>query len=830
MGKTRLSARFAAEAHAGGAAVLHGRIDEETVVPYQPFVEAHAPLRGPRGRHQRRRRRGARAARAGAGRHGAGVPGERENRRYRLFEAVAALLGQAAGERGRCCSWSRTSSGRAARRCCCSATSSAACTAAPLMVLVTLRDAEADPGGAAGAAARRPQPRARRRARSRSTGLDEAEAAELVGDAELARTPPRTAPPATRSSSRRCCAASRRRPTSRPACPRASRTSSRAGSRGCSPTTVETLTAAAVLGRDFRSPRSRRWLARPGEELLGPLEEALRASVVREDAEHVDRFAFAHALVRETLYDAPAARPPRAPAPARRPGARGRRRAARRARPPLLRGARGRRRRRRGRAQRRRRRARPWRRTPTRRRRGTSSRRSPPQARRAAARAELLLALGDVRWQASEPGARRRVRRGRRRSPAATARPTALARAVLGAGGRFYMPTAPTPPTSRGSRRRSPRSATPTARCARGCSPGSPSTSRSPTPATARPRSAPRRWRWRARGGDDGALAAALMGRHAALLDIEHVEERLAVIDEALAIAERLGAGRARRARPALAHLRPRRARPTSPTRSSRTRASQTLARELHQPLYTHAALAWRGESGAPRRAARGGRADRARVAADRRGGRRARGARLLPHPDVRRPARPGAAGRAARADRAAGPPARARSASCWRATLPLVLLAGGRARARARRLRRRARRRRCAACRAASSASAGSSASPRRAPRSATPAAPTSLIACLEPHADRLAQTALQRLLGLGPALPRPARAPRPPATRARTRGRARARARARPSPELRHGELLLARRARAGSSCSPRRHRAPPAWPARRAADVSGERLGAL
>ena len=29
------------------------------------------------------------------------------------------------------------------------------------------------------------------------------------------------------------------------------------------------------------------------------------------------------------------------------------------------------------------------------------------------------------------------------------------------------------------------------------------------------------------RGGDDGALAAALMGRHAALLGIEHVEERL---------------------------------------------------------------------------------------------------------------------------------------------------------------------------------------------------------------------------------------------------------------------------------------------------------------
>ena len=55
----------------------------------------------PRGRPSARdRRRGARAARARARRHGAAPePGERENRRYRLFEAVAALLGRAAGER-----------------------------------------------------------------------------------------------------------------------------------------------------------------------------------------------------------------------------------------------------------------------------------------------------------------------------------------------------------------------------------------------------------------------------------------------------------------------------------------------------------------------------------------------------------------------------------------------------------------------------------------------------------------------------------------------------------------------------------------------------------
>ena len=68
------------------------------------------------------------------------------------------------------------------------------------------------------------------------------------------------------------------------------------------------------------------------------------------------------------------------------------------------------------------------------------------------------------------------------------------------------------------------------------------------------------------------------------------------MIDEAVAIAERLGGRRARRARAALADLRPRRARPTSRTRRRSHARLETLARELHQPLYSHAALAWRGE------------------------------------------------------------------------------------------------------------------------------------------------------------------------------------------------------------------------------------------
>ena len=234
MGKTRLAARFAAEAHAGGATVLHGRIDEETVVPYQPFVEAlrhyaaHAgdlagmdvealaPLVPELGGDRRRSPASARTAATGCSR-----PSPR---------CSAAPPASA-----RCCSSSRTSSGRGSRRCCCSATSSAACTARPLLVLVTA----ARRGGRTSS----PTPRGMLADLSREHAVERIALARPRGGGDRGarrrrrarRAACTAAPPATRSSSRRCCAASPRRPRSRPACPRASRTSSRAGSRGSSP-------------------------------------------------------------------------------------------------------------------------------------------------------------------------------------------------------------------------------------------------------------------------------------------------------------------------------------------------------------------------------------------------------------------------------------------------------------------------------------------------------------------------------------------------------------------------------------------------------------------
>jgi len=103
IGKTRLLAETAVRAHASGAIVLAGRAPEETLVPYQPFLEAlgHYVFRAPLDDLRT-------ATREYGGELGRLIPelrrrlpelpppepGDPETDRYRLFEAVAGLLAE----------------------------------------------------------------------------------------------------------------------------------------------------------------------------------------------------------------------------------------------------------------------------------------------------------------------------------------------------------------------------------------------------------------------------------------------------------------------------------------------------------------------------------------------------------------------------------------------------------------------------------------------------------------------------------------------------------------------------------------------------------------
>jgi DNA-binding SARP family transcriptional activator len=105
IGKTRLASELARAAHDRGTLVLYGRADEDAIAPYQPFAEALRPYLGARSREELR---GLPLA-AELGRLvpdqadrlpalGAAATRDPAGERYRLFEAAAALLASAAAQ------------------------------------------------------------------------------------------------------------------------------------------------------------------------------------------------------------------------------------------------------------------------------------------------------------------------------------------------------------------------------------------------------------------------------------------------------------------------------------------------------------------------------------------------------------------------------------------------------------------------------------------------------------------------------------------------------------------------------------------------------------
>ena len=309
-------------------------------------------------------------------------------------------------------------------------------------------------------------------------------------------------------------------------------------------TAQQVLTVASVVGREFRLELLEALIDEPVERIISALEEASAAGLVREVADDVDRFVFPHALVRETLYERQSAQPPRAPAPPDRAGAGGARpRSARR--PPSspttssraatstatgkaigyavqaaeqadggarLRGGR---------------RALPAR---------ARARCEPATERR---RCELLLALGGAEARAGDPAraatfaraaALARGQAPRAARPGGAGRPPALRRRAARSTGR----------RSRCSRRRSRRSGT-RARCrAAAGAAGQPAALRGRAErvdGAQRPRASS----WRTRIDDPPALVARAREPPRGAAVIEHLDERLRLSEELLALAERIG-------------------------------------------------------------------------------------------------------------------------------------------------------------------------------------------------------------------------------------------------------------------------------------------------
>jgi len=600
IGKTRLAARLASEVHADGATVLYGRVDEDTVVPYQPFVEAlrdyvsqagglaedpelapHLDALAPLVPELTRDAVAARPAPAA----------EPENRRFRLFEGVSALLAHAARQRPLLVvvedlHWAGRPTllllRQVVRR----------AEGVPLLVLATYRDVEVGPD----APLERLLAGLRREAICDELalgGLDAGATAALVaaGDGELARRVheqtggnPFFIEETLRSLSEAPDEARVPQGVKDVIARRLSR---------LAPAAVEALTAASVLGREFRLQDVEAMVERPPGDVLDGLEEALHAGLVTEVAGAVDRFSFCHALVRETLYERPATSRRvrlhlRAGEALERAGAGPGELAHHFFAAREVGGAE---------------RALRWARAA-----GAAAIEAHAYEEAAAhyeralaivpaddpaARADLLLDLGAVRWQGGEPGARDAFG-----AAEAIARerdmPERLARAVLGAGGRFYVPRgldedyvarleealARLDPAPSGLRARL------LGRLAEHLS-------------LTAPDDRPRRLGEEAvavarASGDDDALIDAVMALHAALLGFEHLDERLPLIDEAIALTRRLHSAE----RSALAHhwrlydL----AEAGELEEARRTHAAlAALAGELGQPLYRHSALAWRG-------------------------------------------------------------------------------------------------------------------------------------------------------------------------------------------------------------------------------------------
>jgi len=318
IGKTRLVREFARTAHEQGATVLAGSCREETLVPYQPFVEAlghyvACSSAAELAVHVTPRRAQLAAIvpeledpRTASVPTGLGA----EQERFRLFEAVSSLLADAAHLRPLVLvlddlHWADQPSLLMLRHLAHSAQG------APLIVLGTYRPVEIDdehPLAAALAELRR----ARVVEQLSLSGLGEAEVAKLIVG--------RAGQEAPREFVRRVANRSEGNPffieellhdvgaeadwdVAAGGVPDSVRDLLLRRLRGLGEECRQALSVAAVAGRDFELDVLERILDCPRDQLIDLVEEGIDADILVEPPQSVGRLRFSHALFRETIYE-----------------------------------------------------------------------------------------------------------------------------------------------------------------------------------------------------------------------------------------------------------------------------------------------------------------------------------------------------------------------------------------------------------------------------------------------------------------------------------------------------------------------------------------------
>jgi class 3 adenylate cyclase/tetratricopeptide (TPR) repeat protein/RecA/RadA recombinase len=308
IGKTRLAAQIAAEAHAAGAVVVSGRCDEDVIAPYKPVIEAMrwftaqvdderlAAVLGPDTEPLARLLPELRTRLPGMVIEGGPA---REGDQYRLFEAVRAWLATAAGNRGAV--WLVDDVHWADRE-------TRALLAylvrsndpMPLLLLATARDTDPDASDELDALID-DLGRTGRSRRLRLTGLTEQDVLTMATNAGLARGIAGQLVEETAGNPLFLTAviSSMRADVNAPSAALDIGSAVHQRVRRLEPQVQDLLQAAAVIGLEFLLPIAADANGITETECLDHVERAAAAGLIEEVG--VDRFRFTHALVRDAL-------------------------------------------------------------------------------------------------------------------------------------------------------------------------------------------------------------------------------------------------------------------------------------------------------------------------------------------------------------------------------------------------------------------------------------------------------------------------------------------------------------------------------------------------